>query len=144
MSLEISDDTWLGDAPEKVQALTTILGNLIDNSFEALAGTPGAGRVTVTIIEDDDGIDVRVADNGPGIPSGAAESVFTDGFSTKPDHGTLRRGLGLALVHRLVQRLHGTIGVTEGPGAAFTVHLPKAAATPVASTPAADEQVVGR
>ncbi|MFL6113538.1 MAG: ATP-binding protein [Catenulispora sp.] len=130
VELELTDDTWLGDTPDKVQALTTVLGNLIDNAFDAVSG-PGVdagkpGRVLVAIVEDDDGITVRVADNGPGIPVGAAETVFTDGYTTKPATGSLRRGLGLALVHRLVQRLGGTIAATEGPGAVFTVHLPTA------------------
>ena len=128
VDLELTDDTWLGDTPAKVQALTTILGNLVDNAFDAVSGPgvdPGkAGRVLVSLVEDEDGITVRVADNGPGIPAGAAESVFTDGFTTKPDAGSLRRGLGLALVHRLVQRLGGQITVSEGPGAVFMVTLP--------------------
>ena len=134
VELELTEDTWLGDTPDKVQALTTVLGNLIDNAFDAVSGPgvdPGAvsdgrsgGRVLVAIVEDDDGITVRVADNGPGIPAGAAEHVFTDGFTTKPATGSMRRGLGLALVHRLVQRLGGTIAATEGPGAVFTVRLP--------------------
>jgi len=131
VELELTDDTWLGDTPDKVQALTTVLGNLIDNAFDAVSGpgvNPGKpGRVLVSIVEDDDGITVRVADNGPGIPAGASETVFTDGFTTKPATGSMRRGLGLALVHRLVQRLGGTIAATEGPGAVFTVRLPKAA-----------------
>ncbi len=132
VELELTEDTWLGDTPDKVQALTTILGNLIDNAFDAVSG-PGVdtgkpGRVLVAIVEDDDGVTVRVADNGPGIPAGAAETIFTDGYTTKPATGSLRRGLGLALVHRLVQRLGGTITATEGPGAVFTVHLPKAIA----------------
>ncbi|WP_194895801.1 ATP-binding protein [Catenulispora pinisilvae] len=137
VELELTEDTWLGDTPDKVQALTTILGNLVDNAFDAVSGPgvdPGAvsdsksrGRVLVSIVEDDDGITVRVADNGPGIPVGAAERVFTDGYTTKPATGSMRRGLGLALVHRLVLRLGGSIAATEGPGAVFTVRLPKAA-----------------
>jgi two-component system CitB family sensor kinase len=126
IELELTEDTWLGEAPEKVQALTTILGNLIDNAFEAL-GEPrnGPGHVLLSVIEDEDGIRVRVSDNGPGIPQGASTWVFADGFTTKPANSSLRRGLGLALVHRLVQRLGGDISVTEGPGAVFTVRLPK-------------------
>lgn len=118
---------------QKLQALTTILGNLIDNAFESLSGAAGTGRILVTVTEDIDGaISMRVADNGPGIPRGASRSVFEDGYTTKPDRGMLRRGLGLALVHRLVRRLHGTISVTEGPGAVFVVHLPATAvAAPV-------------
>ncbi|MEY9893075.1 two-component system CitB family sensor kinase [Catenulispora sp. MAP5-51] len=142
VELELTEDTWLGDTPDKVQALTTVLGNLIDNAFDAVSGPgvdPGKpGRVLVSIVEDDDGVTVRVADNGPGIPAGAAEHVFTDGFTTKPATGSMRRGLGLALVHRLVQRLGGSIAATEGPGAVFTVRLPKAAgdrdADPLLST----------
>ena len=126
VTLELTEDTWLGDAPEKVQALTTILGNLIDNAFEALS-EPGAGpgRVQLALIEDEDGITVQVSDNGPGIPDGAADWVFADGFTTKQANGSLRRGLGLALVHRLVQRLGGRISVSEGTGAVFTARLPK-------------------
>lgn len=123
--LEITDDTWLGETPEKSQALTTIIGNLIDNAFDAVAGTGRSGRIVVSIVEDDDQIAVQVSDNGPGVPTDSAESIFADGFSTKPDRGSLRRGLGLALVHRLVQRLNGTIDVTSGPGAVFSVRLPK-------------------
>lgn len=127
--LELSDDTWLGDAPEKVQALTTILGNLIDNAFEAVAEAglaPGTtGRVLVSLVEDEDGITVQITDNGPGVPPGAADSIFVDGYTTKQGAGSLRRGLGLALVHRIVQRLGGQIGVNAGAGAVFTVRLPK-------------------
>src|SRR6185437_16293537 len=66
LNLTISDDTWLGGSPQKPQALTTILGNLVDNSFEALAGRSGTGRVLVSIVEDQGAIFVRVIDNGPG------------------------------------------------------------------------------
>ncbi len=130
--LEISEDTWLSESPQKPQALTTILGNLVDNAFEALSGAAGSGRVLVTIVEDEDegAVSVSVADNGLGIPPGAAASIFQDGYTTKSDRGPLRRGLGLALVHRLVQRLHGTITVTEGPSPVFSVYLP---ATPTAA-----------
>ncbi|HKC27667.1 MAG TPA: sensor histidine kinase, partial [Jatrophihabitans sp.] len=129
ISLEISEDTWLGDALTRPQALTTIVGNLIDNAFEAVSPAPGSGRVTVAIVEDEDSICVRVADNGPGIPDGMAEQIFADGYTTKEARGSLHRGLGLALVHRLVLRLNGTITVSEGPGAEFTVVLPKSILT---------------
>jgi len=131
--LQLSDDTWLSESPQKPQALTTILGNLIDNAFEALTGAAGSGRVSVSIVEDDGAISVRVADNGPGIPPGSATSIFRDGYTTKSDRGLLRRGLGLALVHRLVQRLHGTISVTEGPAPTFTVSLPATTPSPASS-----------
>jgi two-component system CitB family sensor kinase len=128
IKLELTGDSWLGDVPAKSQALTTILGNLIDNAFDAVGGArgpaQGPGRVTVSLLEDEDRIRVEVADNGPGIAAEDLEFVFVDGFSTKPDSGTLRRGLGLALVHRLVLRLGGRIEVAPGPGAVFRVSLP--------------------
>lgn len=128
VALHVTEDTWLGDVPERVQALTTIVGNLLDNAFDALATTPPsdeAGAVSVAILEEDDEIVVQVSDNGPGVPVGAGSSIFLDGYTTKPADGPMHRGLGLALVHRLVQRLGGTITVNEGPGARFVVRLPK-------------------
>ena len=121
--LEIGEDTVLGEAPQKVQAIATIVGNLVDNALEALPAT-GTGRVTVSIVEDEASILIRVSDNGPGVPPEAAEAIFQDGFTTKADRGSLRRGLGLTLVHRLVQRLNGTLTVSTGPGAVFCVELP--------------------
>jgi two-component system CitB family sensor kinase len=124
IELLISPETWLGDTPRRVQALTTIVGNLIDNAFDALATTAAPRRVTVEIVEDTAQVTVIVMDNGPGLASGAESLIFEDGYTTKPRSAGQRGGLGLALVHRLVVRLHGSIEVSEGPGARFTVRLP--------------------
>jgi two-component system CitB family sensor kinase len=52
--------------------------------------------------------------------------VFNDGFTTKPAEPDRQRGLGLALVHRLVRNSGGTIGFTSvaSGGTRFTVVLP--------------------
>jgi two-component system CitB family sensor kinase len=123
----LSADSALGEDPPHLRRLLTIVGNLLDNAIDAVvAGPPPAGghEVRLALVEDVDEVTVQVADTGPGIPPDAAESIFEDGWSTRPDRGTARRGLGLALVHRLVQRGGGTIKVSEGPGAVFTVVLP--------------------
>jgi two-component system CitB family sensor kinase len=122
VTLTLTGDSWLGDSPPHVQGLLTVLGNLIDNAIDAAAASRDA-EVTVRLT-DGDGIALVVSDTGPGIPAGCADSIFMDGYSTKPQTHTLRRGLGLAIVHRLVQRLNGRIQVTEGAGAVFTVELP--------------------
>lgn len=124
ISLILTEDSQLDEQTPTEKALVTILGNLIDNAMDAAAAGPDPPAVTVHIRGDDERIAVTVSDTGPGIPPGASEKVFTDGFTTKTERVSGRRGLGLALVHRLVQRLGGTISVTEGPGAVFTVVLP--------------------
>ncbi|MGW4562412.1 ATP-binding protein [Streptomyces sp. NPDC004561] len=123
----LTDDSALGAEPPHLRRLLTIVGNLLDNAIDATAEAPpaeGGRRVRLTLTEGDDSIVVRVADNGPGVAPGASQSIFEDGWSTRPERGTARRGLGLALVHRLVQRHGGTITVGEGTGAVFTVVLP--------------------
>ena len=121
----ISPETWLGDTPEKVQALTTIIGNLVDNAFDAVATGPAPRHVELEVVEEPTHVTVTVADNGPGVAPGTEELIFQDGYSTKPVSDGRRGGLGLALIHRLVVRLHGSIEVSAGPGAVFTVQLPK-------------------
>jgi len=121
VELMVSPDTRLGEEAPHLRRLLTIVGNLLDNAIEAAAGVEG-GRVSLAIVQEADRLTVRVADNGPGVPDGAP--IFEDGYSTSPDRGTARRGLGLALVHRLVQRNHGTISVSRGPGAVFEVMFP--------------------
>ena len=67
---------------------------------------------------------MSVVDTGPGIPAERLEDVFVDGYSTKEPRGAMRRGVGLALVHRLVTRAGGTITASSPGGGRFDVTLP--------------------
>jgi len=67
---------------------------------------------------------LQVIDTGPGVPAELEQAIFTDGFTTKPDEGQRHRGLGLALVHRLVHRAGGTIAIEHADATTFTVVLP--------------------
>jgi len=115
--LTLSPDSVLGAATGRSQALLTVLGNLLDNAIDA------AGTVELHLAEDEEGITIRVSDDGPGIPADAAGEVFRDGYTTKQPRGELRRGLGLALVQRIVTQAGGTVRQRPGPGAVFTVRL---------------------
>jgi len=129
--LVLGEDSTLGENPGHLRRLLTIVGNLVDNAVDAAAsGGTGPAEVRLSLLETPTEITVRVADSGPGIPPDAIGRIFEDGWSTRPERGTARRGLGLALVHRLVQRHGGTIEVQPGPGAVFTVVLPLPDAAP--------------
>lgn len=127
IDLAIDPATRLGPTPDRVQTLITVLGNLVDNAFDALTGMPAPRRVTVRIVQQRGGVEVVVSDTGPGVAAGIAGQIFQRGFTTK--RGTLVRqtGLGLSLVHDAVARVGGSITVSEGPGATFTVTIPSAA-----------------
>jgi two-component system CitB family sensor kinase len=123
--LLLSDDSVLGEQPPHLERLLTVVGNLLDNAVDAAAsGSTEPAEVRMSLVETAHDVTVRVADSGDGVPAAARSRIFEDGWSTRPDRGTARRGLGLALVHRLVQRHGGTIEVSEGAGAVFTVVLP--------------------
>ena len=118
--------------------LVTIVGNLIDNAFDAVQGLPdaaGTAQFTRAHQGSRSWFTIIVRDNGPGIPGVDTEQVFDQGFSTKDPHvllpsgtGATGRGIGLPLVRQAVLRLGGTLeldpGGTPGRGAAFTVLLP--------------------
>ncbi|MCU7728413.1 ATP-binding protein [Actinoplanes sp. KI2] len=106
-----------------VHALLTVIGNLVDNAIEALGRRPGPREITLKLA-DSDGLRLVVADNGPGIQAAQVEDIFQDGYSTKATASSGRRGLGLALVHRIVHRAGGTITVTSEGGTCFEVRLP--------------------
>jgi len=108
------------------QNVMTILGNLIDNALDAVADQAAPRKVVVTIT-DSNGLTILVHDNSPGINKLHAQDIFTDGFTTKTAQGDRHRGIGLALVRRLVTRAGGTITVNHGPGACFEVVLPAVA-----------------
>ncbi|MFD5503082.1 ATP-binding protein [Streptomyces sp. NPDC127061] len=126
-ALRLAPGTLLPDRLVDPRGLVTVVGNLVDNALDAAAGADGA-LVEVGLRAEGRTVVLRVSDNGPGVPPGQRESIFTEGWSTKevPAHG--KRGLGLALVRRLAQRQGGSVGVDEAVegGAEFTVVLPEA------------------
>jgi signal transduction histidine kinase len=96
--------------------------NLVWNAIHASAGVEGA-CVTVETRLAAGGAELRVADNGAGIPPELLEQLFESSFTTRSlGQGT---GLGLALVRLIVQRHGGDLEVESAPGATcVTVRLP--------------------
>ncbi len=108
-----------GDA----QHLEQVVINLLVNALEAL---PDAEHgVTVTTLATADAVELRVADQGIGIPAGQCDRVFDPFFTTKQGRGGT--GLGLAISHTLVREHGGRIGIesTPGQGTTVTVSLPR-------------------
>ena len=104
--------------------LVTITGNLLDNAFDAAAGSE-LRRVWADFAADDESVVISIADSGPGLDTDLIEEFFRMGVSSKPVvPGSGSRGLGLALVRQAVARLGGTLEVDNDAGAIFTVTIP--------------------
>ena len=139
VEVRLHPDSRMLSGPRDHTALLTVLGNLVDNAVDAVAamaavdevaavdasrGESHPRQVVVQLTGTDDEVNLSVRDTGPGIPAERLEQVFVDGYSTKAPRGGLHRGVGLALVHRLVLRAGGSITVTSQGGARFDVRLP--------------------
>ncbi|MFH8469906.1 ATP-binding protein [Streptomyces sp. NPDC017991] len=131
VALTVSDRTLFPDRLVDARGLVTIVGNLVDNALDAVAGTLHA-RVEVELRAEGRTAVLRVRDTGPGVPAGQRELIFTDGWSTKEPPAHRGRGIGLPLVRRLAERQGGSAQVAqaEGGGAEFTIVLPEALAEP--------------
>jgi two-component system CitB family sensor kinase len=118
--------SWAGPLVRELGAdLVTILGNLVDNAVEAC----GVGdRIAVEVKVETSDLVILVDDSGPGVPDHLRGKIFTEGVSTKAPDGDPRhrRGIGLALVRRVVERRRGAIVIDESPlgGARFTLTVP--------------------
>ncbi|MER6589865.1 sensor histidine kinase [Micromonospora chalcea] len=143
VELRISERTRLGRLDMAVSAdVGTVLGNLVDNAVEAVAGgrnvspadsgagpdinsRPAAGNqwVEVELRQDSASIEIVVRDSGPGIAPRLAQEVFAHGFTTKAAEGG-ERGIGLALTRMVCHRRGGEVAVTNtDEGAMFTARM---------------------
>jgi two-component system CitB family sensor kinase len=131
VELMLSETSQLADSGDHTSSLLTIVGNLIDNAVDAAAAGPAPPWVMVSLSTGAGTRTIEVQDSGPGVPEDLRDAIFTDGFTTKDGQSRRSRGLGLALVHRLVRRAGGEITVAAAPATTFRVVLPVPARRPV-------------
>lgn len=107
------------------ELLSLVWNNLFSNAFKF---TPAGGRVCVSMRGDAQWATVRVEDNGCGMTAEVGSHIFEKFYQDDRSHATQGNGLGLALVKRVVDILHGEISVesTLGAGTAFTVRIRRA------------------
>jgi hypothetical protein len=113
-----------GVVPLSAAILRQVVYNLVQNAMDA---SPPGGVVSVAAIAVAESLEIRVADDGPGIPVDLHERIFDAFFSTKDTRmRTSGMGLGLALVRRSVDAAGGRIDIESSPsgGALFIVTLP--------------------
>ncbi|PYT59595.1 MAG: hypothetical protein DMG35_14080 [Acidobacteria bacterium] len=104
--------------------LNQVWTNLIDNAADAMGNT---GKLLVRAVRENEYVLVEIVDNGPGIPPEVQSRIFEPFFTTKGvGEGT---GLGLDVVHRIVQKMRGLVTVKSVPGdTRFQVRIPIQAA----------------
>ena len=116
-----NDATVMGDA----RRLQQVLWNMLSNAAKFVSA---GGHIAITVTEDEEGIQIVVEDDGPGIEEDFLPHVFEQfrqaDSSVTREHGGL--GLGLAITQNLVHMHGGTITAANRPqgGAVFTVRLP--------------------
>jgi GAF domain-containing protein len=135
ITMERSLDPAAGEVDVFPQDITRVLLNLISNGFYAATKRKaevngGSYEPTLAAATKNlgDRVEIRIRDNGTGIPPEVRERLFTPFFTTKPaGEGT---GLGLSISHDIVVKQHGgVIEVDTQPGefTEFTIVLPRAA-----------------
>jgi signal transduction histidine kinase len=121
-----SDFGELEAVPADPDLLRRVLDNLIDN---AIRYAPKQSRITLSAKVHDDDVELRIADQGQGVPAELRESIFDrfvqldNGDRVAPRTG---RGLGLTFCRLAVEAHGGRIYVEDGgPGAVFCIRLPR-------------------
>ncbi|PLY01835.1 MAG: sensor histidine kinase [Desulfuromonas sp.] len=125
IDFHIDPDSQLIDVPPEMsrEKLLTILGNLIDNAFDAALKNGGQPRVVLALTDSGNDLVFEVEDSGSGVAPELMEKIFEKGFSTK----NIDRGQGLYLVEKALADLNGEITLSDSSmgGALFSVFIPK-------------------
>ncbi|GKX55278.1 two-component system sensor histidine kinase DcuS [Leminorella grimontii] len=102
-------------------ALVTLLGNLLDNAFDAVQASE-TKEVNLHLAQRGDEWNIEVSDSGPGMAAEQIPRLFQRGFSTKGEN----RGIGLFLASAALDKLNGTMDVSsrEGCGMTFFIRIP--------------------
>jgi two-component system sensor histidine kinase ChvG len=121
----------VGEQPILVMASTDRLLQVFENLLaNAESFSPRDGTVTVAVDDDGDHVEVRVSDEGPGVPEEHADRIFARFFSYRPEGSNDgHTGLGLAICKAIVEGYGGSIAYRPrtGGGSELIVQLPTAA-----------------
>ncbi|RMF74051.1 MAG: PAS domain S-box protein [Acidobacteria bacterium] len=123
--VERTYDARTPQVPVDATFIRQVFVNLIVNALEALEGR-GTLSLSLAPVEGGTGepiaVEVRIGDDGPGIPGEIRDKLFYPFVTTKKDGS----GIGLAMARKIVECHHGLIDVTSGPGrgTVFRVRLP--------------------
>ncbi|MEH2209949.1 PAS domain-containing hybrid sensor histidine kinase/response regulator [Nostoc sp.] len=126
IQVEFHLDSSVGQVMGDAERLQQVVWNLLSN---AVKFTPNGGRVEIYLEQVNSNAQITVSDTGKGISADFLPYIFerfrqADSTTTRADNGL---GLGLAIVHHLVEMHSGTVSAVsegEGRGAKFTVLLP--------------------
>lgn len=121
ITFEINKDSCLNKIPANISDydLDSVIGNLIENSFDAVS-VDGTGRVGVKIAEINGVLILEISDNGPGIPDDVRKKIYERNFSTK----SIQRGYGLYIVKNTVENANGAIDLSVNNGTAWHIEIP--------------------
>lgn len=115
----VPDSMILADPDQLAQILINLLGNAVKFS-------PDNGKITIKGKEEPDAVEIRICDQGPGIPEELRDHIFERFGQVKTAKSKEGTGLGLAICKSLVEAHGGTLGVTSeiGVGSEFWFRLP--------------------
>jgi signal transduction histidine kinase len=130
-SMKTDLDDTIGKINVAPQDIGRVILNLLNNAFYAVIEKKNLGIegyepvVTISTKRLGDKVEIKVSDNGNGIPSQVMDKIFQPFFTTKPaGQGT---GLGLSLSYDIITKGHGgelTVQTMQGEGSTFTIQLP--------------------
>ena len=111
--------------------LQRLVGNLVDN---AIKFTPSGGSVRVELSTDDEGIRLSVSDTGIGIPEDEINCIYERFYRCAGARTSPGTGLGLSMVHSIVEFYAGTITCRSTPnsGTTFLIRFPSESLAPQA------------
>ena len=129
LTMTIVPGSQLHQLPEGLDSteFAAIVGNLLDNAFEASLRTQQGNKVVELYLSDEgDDVIIEVADQGCGVPEALREKIFEQGVSTRTDEPG-EHGIGLYLIASYVRRCNGVITLEDNSpcGTLFSLFLPK-------------------
>jgi two-component system sensor histidine kinase DctS len=124
IQVKLDEQSWMQRLPDALDHhdMVVVLGNLLENSFEALQKQNGKKEVMLSIEQDEEVCSLLIEDNGCGMNAETKERIFERGYSTKGPE----RGIGMYLVRNVIDKGNGQVKIesSEGEGTTIMITFP--------------------